>query len=347
RNFSLNKALARYVKMRWVAIFARIQLFCEMTTHYLLAILDWGLGHASRCVPLVRQWQVEGKRVTVASSGKALAFLRRELPSVPRLELPAYAIRYPTGNMVWNMAAQAPKIARVILRERRVLNKFLAKNKVDKIVSDGRFGCFSNAVSSVWLAHQLQIQHDNFWVRSLANAGYHRWIKRHFEEVWVPDFQGADSLAGQLAIPISGLTHQYIGPLSRYAGSSIAHDATTYDYLALLSGPEPQRSLLEQQLLQWLPTIGKRCLLVRGVPGSSTIVGNENGVATVDWLLGDELLQHVQRSKQLICRSGYSTLMDLYFWQKPALLIPTPGQTEQEYLSEYWAAQGWARTVPQ
>lgn len=312
--------------------------------HILIAILDWGLGHASRCVPLIRAWRAAGKRVTVASAGSALAFLRASIAADQFLELPAYKVRYPTRSMVWNLAWQSPRLWRVMSAEHKQLKKHLSTVKVDRIVSDCRFGCWHPQVESVWLAHQLQIQHSQPWLAVAANRAYHTFLTSRFDQVWVPDMEGENSLGGQLSQPIRGLPHRYLGPLSRFAETPVQKKLpSTYQWLALLSGPEPQRTYLEKELMVQLQALGVPALLVRGVEGSSTPRCVACGLDVVDWLLGDDLQTAIARSANLVCRSGYSTLMDAWYWQKPLLLIPTPGQTEQEYLARYWAEKGWAR----
>lgn len=313
------------------------------TEHLLIAILDWGLGHASRCVPLVKAWQEEGKRVTVASAGSALMLLEASLEEVDFIELPAYAVRYPTRSMIWNMGVQSPRLWWVMKKEHRILSDYVRQEGVDMIVSDGRFGCWSKAVKSVWLAHQLQIQHQQSWLAWIMNKGYHTFVRGYFAEVWVPDLEGEDSLAGDLARPITGLPHRYLGALSRFAGRKLEEVAQKpYQWLALLSGPEPQRSYLEEELVAFLKTLNVPALLVRGVPGSTKPQPITAKLSVVDWLLGDQLATTISQAERLICRSGYSTLLDAYHWQKPLLLVPTPGQTEQEYLAKYWASRGWA-----
>jgi len=313
------------------------------TEHRLITILDWGLGHASRCVPLVKTWQTEGKRVTVASAGSALMLLKASLEGVDFIELPPYAVRYPTRSMIWNMGIQSPRLWGVMRKEQRIINDYARREKVDLIVSDGRFGCWSETVKSVWLAHQLQIQHRQPWLAWVMNSGYHTFVRQHFAEVWVPDLEGEESLAGDLARPIAGLPHRYLGPLSRFADHKLeTTEKIPYQWLALLSGPEPQRSYLEEELITCLKALDVPALLVRGVPGSTQPTPITANLSIVDWLLGDQLAATIAQAEQLVCRSGYSTLLDAYHWNKPLLLVPTPGQTEQEYLAKYWASRGWA-----
>jgi len=214
---------------------------------------------------------------------------------------------------------------------------------VDAILSDGRFGCYHKSCKNIWMAHQLHIQHESALLAGALNKGYHHYISQRFEEVWVPDWDDDRCIAGALSQAIVGLPHQYLGPLSRFNKKSKAQkDGYSYDYLALLSGPEPQRTYLEAEVRKAFVQTGRPCLLIRGVPGRTEIRAYNKNIDEVDWLYGNELEQAIGAARQIVCRSGYSTLMDLYYWKKSAVLIPTPGQTEQEYLAKHWAKKEWA-----
>ncbi len=306
-----------------------------------LAILDWGLGHASRCVPLIQQWEKEGKAVFVICSSSSIGFLKKECPNTRYLIAPAYNIRYPSASMAFNMAWQGAPILKTIFKEHQQLKKWVDEYQPDLIVSDGRFGCHHTSVKSIWLAHQLQIQHSFKPLSFILNYFYHQFVRRNYQEVWIPDFEGSQSLAGHLSLPVKNIPYQYLGALSRFSSKKIIKTASTYQYLVLLSGPEPQRTYLESALLALLEQKKAPSLLVRGVTNNSVLASKADQVKIINCLYGDDLLEHIMLSEKLICRSGYSTLMDLYYWQKPALLIPTPGQTEQIYLAKYWAKKGW------
>lgn len=311
--------------------------------HDLVAILDWGLGHASRSVSLVEQLTGQGREITIASSGKALLFLRKHFPAYPFVELPAYAIRYPHQSMVANMLRQFPRALRVIGSEYRQVQSIVQEREITRIISDGRFGCWHPEVPSIWVAHQLHIQHANAGLATVANRTYHHYIRRRFQEVWIPDRATEPRLAGKLSQPIVGLPYRYLGPQSRFQSKEVKDKIIRFRYLVLLSGPEPQRSRLEALLRTQLSKLDAPTLLVRGVPGETEIRKTSSQLHLVDWLLGDQLEEAVQQSETIICRSGYSTLMDAWYWQKDLLLVPTPGQGEQEYLARYWAQQGWAQ----
>lgn len=292
-------------------------------------------------MPLIRQWKKEGKTVYVICAASNLNFLQAECPNVSYLIAPAYNIRYPTSSMALNLAWQGLHILKTIFKEHKQLKKWVNQYQPDLLVSDGRFGCHHTKVKSIWMAHQLQIQYAFKPFSKVLNYFYHHFIKKNYQEVWVPDFEGEQSLSGRLSMAIKNIPHQYLGPLSRFAAKKPIQTTTKYHYLVLLSGPEPQRTYLEKELLLFLEKQGKSCLLVRGVNNDTSLSSTTDHVEIINCLYGDELHEHIMLAEKIICRSGYSTLMDLFYWQKSALLIPTPGQTEQLYLAKYWQEKDW------
>lgn len=308
----------------------------------LICALDWGLGHASRCVPLARRWQAEGAEVRLASAGRALALLRRECPDLPCLEMPAYGIRYFSNNMYVNMAAQGPRLLRAALAEGRWLATELRREPTDLVVSDNRYGCHHPGAHCIFLSHQLNIQLPGYWLHRGVNA-LQQALLRNFAEVWAPDYDlPGYRLAGALAhaLPPTGLPPvRYVGWLSRMSANPVAD--TDGPLVALLSGPEPQRSYWEQEVRRQLKAWGRPALLVRGLPEQQGLT-REGALTVADHLAGEALAEALRHAPVVLCRPGYSSLMDLATLGKRALLTPTPGQTEQEYLARYCAAQGWA-----
>ena len=316
----------------------------------LLTPLDWGLGHATRSLALAEQLRRAGDELVWASAGPALDLLRRELPpGEPVHELPAYDVRYATSNMVWNVATQAFKWARTLGAEGRATAELVRRYRPDRIVSDSRFGCYHPEVESIFLTHQLHPL-TGF---APANAVYRWHLNRHFNRFWVPDFPGEERLSGQLSDARGYGKVDYIGQLSRLRAGV---DSTLppvkplaerpAHLLLLLSGPEPARTRLEDRLLRSLPEDVVRMTLIRGLPVGAkplrvdSLSPNFSYLDYADRVTLTDLLQSVDL---VLCRSGYSTLMDLRALGKPALLIPTPGQTEQIYLARRAAARGWAR----
>ena len=230
---------------------------------------------------------------------------------------------------------QWPKINTVIRREKQQLKKIVSRFKIDFIISDNRFGLTHPKVHSVFITHQLHLK-TPFFSRVVNNIN--RNYIHNFNEVWVPDFEDANlRLSGQLSdssrikIPV-----KYIGPQSTLANiQTPGNGSEKYDYLILLSGVEPQRTILENSLLEKFETSDKKIVFVRG--SNSPVSAKNKAIKFVNISFGEELKKIIVNSETVICRSGYSTLMDLYLLNKKQLiLIPTPGQTEQEYLAEYW-----------
>lgn len=305
----------------------------------LVAPLDWGLGHASRSISVIKALLDRGVEVLLGSNGRPLALLRREFPELESIELPPYDVKYPTGNIYFNVAIQLPQIIKAITLENRIVAGLAKKNQLDGIISDHRLGCHNTSVPSVVIAHQLHLRLKHPWLRWPVKE-FHYGLLRKFDEVWIPDYEApADSLAGNLDHPpVPTPPATYIGPLSRigYRESPLVYDA-----FILLSGPEPQRTRLEEVLLKQAAQLTGNILLVQGKTDVENQVRQEGNIEIIPYLTSAALEEKLAASKMVICRSGYSTLMDLASCRKKALLIPTPGQTEQEYLSDYLQKKGF------
>ncbi len=300
-----------------------------------MAPLGWGLGHATRCIPLIRELHRQGAIVVLASDGDALALLRQTFPDLHSFELPGYNVKYKAQSMTWNMAWQLPKIIRAIWLEHRLLRHLVKSQGIDGIISDNRFGCFASKKRSIFLTHQVNIQVPFFLANRAVNYLNHLIVKQ-FDECWIPDVASIKNLSGELSHPIKPRLRakaKYIGALSQLEKSNAA--TKRYDAIVVLSGPEPQRTRLEKAIIEQAEHLEGQMLIVQGRPGqqreaSALISKNIEIVAS---MTGEQLQQAILKSSVFIGRSGYSTVMDLARLGKPALLIPTPGQTEQEYLA--------------
>ncbi|MEJ1237728.1 glycosyltransferase [Chryseolinea sp. T2] len=303
----------------------------------IVAILDWGLGHATRSVPLIQALLERDLEVVLAGNGDSLEYLVAEFPLLKAIKLPAYAVEYPSsGNMTLKMLRQMPRLRKVIKREHQVLEEIVAHEGAELVISDNRYGCWSAKVPSILITHQTTILLPAYmkWLRKSV-AWYNRKLIYHFTQCWVPDYPGAHSLAGKLARFPDGIParFRYIGNLSRFSGTlpPIAVSQTTYDVAVVLSGPEPQRSILENIILTQLTRTTLRAFVVRGTRHPTKPL--PDGVEGADFLNTEELEALVNKSACVVARSGYSTIMDLAKLGKKAIFIPTPGQTEQEYLA--------------
>lgn len=305
----------------------------------LVAILDWGLGHAARSAAIVRICRTHGFEPILAGSGASLDLLRMEFPDAEQIRLPPYGIRYPFGNMYLNLALQTPRILWTIRQENKKIIRLVKEKRIDLILSDCRFGCYHPDIPSVLITHQLSLPAPGMAGR-VAKAVYRHWMS-HFKEIWVPDRPGKHNLSGDLSTGFSSKPVRFIGPLSR-----MQKLPTTgiYDLFVLLSGPEPQRTILERRLLAELVQFEGRAVLVRGTRGERPEAGRTTVIDYADGALINQLLA---ASRLVVCRPGYSTLMDLAVMGSRALLIPTPGQKEQEYLGRRSREMKWSGSYTQ
>ena len=304
--------------------------------HVLVAVLNWGLGHATRCMPIINQLLSKGIPTTLASDGQAYELLKIEYPNLPILKLPSYNIHYKGVSLLFSMIAQVPKIKMAIQKENHQLNIFLRKHDVDLIISDNRYGIYHPAVKSILISHQLHLIIPNRLVSTIANRLIKRIIKP-FDEIWVPDFSGKENLTGDLSHLHMKSNVRYIGPLSRMKKLDIPDQ---YEVIAVLSGPEPQRTKLEDILLNALKRFEGKSLLVQGLPADKVIEELRGPVKLVSHMLANDLNTAICASKLVICRPGYSSIMDLFALQQKAILIPTPGQPEQIYLAKQLNEKG-------
>ncbi|WP_333819365.1 glycosyltransferase [Ohtaekwangia sp.] len=316
----------------------------------LVAPLDWGLGHATRCIPVIRSLQKHACIVLIAGSGDSLLLLQKEFPGLKRYTLPGYSPRYPTtGSMVWTMAAQVPRFARVIGEEHRVLEEIVRREGIDLVISDNRYGCWSSVVKSIFITHQSNIlMPQRFgWLASWVRRMNHKMIKR-FTQCWIPDRGGNESIAGDLILfgaVDHDINYRYIGPLSRFESSG--RREKKYDLLCIFSGPEPQRTLLEtivtEQVNRWQ---GKACM-VRGLPDDARAIPLNTKADVFPFLNSEALQVAIESSALVLARSGFSTVMDMARLGGRAIFIPTPGQTEQVYLAERLLQKGIAYSMQQ
>jgi uncharacterized protein (TIGR00661 family) len=320
----------------------------SQSPNILLAPLDWGLGHATRCIPLIRELLQRQCKVVLATSGKGKALLQQEFPDLPILPLAGYEIEYAAGG--WELAmkivAQIPKLLSAIEKEHLWLQKVVEEHSFDALISDNRYGLHHPNLYTIFLTHQLTIQTPFGFGKNILQDLNYNYINR-FTECWVPDAEEEENLAGALSHPATKPTVplKYTGPLSRFSQQHTA-DAGSY-LLFLLSGPEPQRTLLEEKIVAELENLTAPFVIVRGLPGEkNTLAVNSNGIV-YNHLPAAELEQLLAGASLVISRSGYSTIMDLAAMQKKSILIPTPGQTEQEYLAKHLMEKNFAFCVEQ
>lgn len=300
-----------------------------------MAPLDWGLGHATRCFPLIHELLAQGADVWLAGEGAQAALFKEAFPELPLLKLPGYQVEYAKTKrgLALKLILQIPRILNSIRQENRWLKKTVRRHQIDAVISDNRYGLHHPHIPCIFITHQLciKVPMGKKAERWLQKINY-RYIQR-FSACWIPDHKAAPGLAGELSHPdiLPGIPVTYIGPLSRFEKTTAAE--VPDQLLVLLSGPEPQRTLLEEKLIAELVHYNGNATLVRGLPGNTSMMPSTNMIRIYNHLPAAALNEELQKAALVICRSGYSTLMDLGALQKKSVLVATPGQTEQEYLS--------------
>lgn len=310
----------------------------------LVAPLHWGLGHATRCIPIINALLQNGYDVLLGSDGAALLLLQKEFPTLSSIVLPSYGISYPKKSQRFrrNLLLKLPHIAKTVRAEKRMVSKLVQQGTIHGIISDNRLGVRNKKIPSVYITHQLQVRTGS---TTWASSALHQRIISKFDACWVPDVAGPFNLSGKLGhVPLVKFPVTYIGPLSRMQPDALPKE---YDILCLLSGPEPQRGMLEEQLMAIFKTSEKKIALVQGTVSDTKTKKKVENMTIFNFLETKSLEDLINKSGMVVARSGYTTLMDLAVMEKPVFFIPTPGQFEQEYLAKRLKQQGWVPSCKQ
>jgi uncharacterized protein (TIGR00661 family) len=314
----------------------------------LVAPLDWGLGHATRVIPIIRLLLERNCTVIIAAKGRTRELLEQEFPDLEYMELEGYGIQYSRKGWMlpFKIAAQVPHILSVIKKEHQWLQHAVADHSIDAVISDNRYGLYHHSIPTVLITHQLRIKTglSSLMDRFIQQFNYQQINK--FVDCWVPDHEKGLTLAGELSHPtlFPSVPVKYIGPLSRFTGLVKAEEK---HLLVILSGPEPQRTLWEEMIIHQLHAYKKPVILVRGLPGTVDLPVVPLFVQVFNHLPAQELENYIQGASLVISRCGYSTIMDVMTMQKKSILVPTPGQAEQEYLAEHLMQHNLALCIPQ
>lgn len=302
-----------------------------------MAPLNWGLGHATRCIPIINALLKYGFEPVLASDGAALELLQKEFPSLTSVELPSYDITYAKKPALTKLKLliDTPKILKTITLETEAVKDIVFDHNIDGILSDNRFGVFDARVPSIYITHQLHVlSGSTTWLSSKI----HQNIIKKFDACWIPDTNTDDSLSGMLSHPqLSNMKTSYIGPISRFKKKECD---IQYDITVLLSGPEPHRTLLEEKLLIEFENYQGNVLFIKGVIAAQQTIEQRGCLKIYNYMVGSQLETALNESDLIISRSGYTTIMDLAALGKRSFFIPTPGQYEQEYLARRLTKKG-------
>ena len=307
--------------------------------------LNWGLGHAMRDMPIIRTLLERGHDVTIAACGNALTALQREFPTCRFIEFEDYPSPYSSGRFFLpKLSVYFPVLLHAVARERRKTERIISRDRFDLVISDNRLGVCSSHVPSLFITHQLHFHlPPALWPVELIASALNRFHHSKFDRVIVPDNPpGPLSLAGKLSRPDSDSARSrayFAGILTSIPRQDVPRDL---DYLVLISGPEPQRTRLEEILLPMARELDGSSVVLLGSPQRKSKVTRSGDCTIRTYVTNEEKAKLMNRAKFVICRSGYTTMMELAeLGKKAGLFIPTPGQTEQEYLSWYYEQKGW------
>lgn len=301
------------------------------------------MGHTTRCIPLIQYFKTEGHDVYAAAEAGSARLLQENFPELTILPLKGYRIHYSRNKATFSVKIllQIPKILSAIRAEHKWLMQIQKEYHFDLIIADNRYGMYHAGTPSVILTHQLQIQSGiASWMDNGLRKLHYRLLHR-FDACWIVDeprgYSGA--LAHPARLPANAA---YVGILSQFSNKTIDFGkATTNQVLILLSGPEPMRAILEAKLLRQAKELSHyNFIIAGGNPLGMDITGLPSHLRYYTHLNATQLLTALETASLVVCRSGYSTIMDLILLQKKAVLIPTPGQSEQEYLAKYLTQDG-------
>lgn len=304
-----------------------------MKKRILVAPLNWGLGHATRCIPIIRQLLKQDYEPVLASDGQSLQLLKQEFPELTAIELPSYHIRYAQKGF-WlklKLMSLSFRILKSIRKEQRVLKKIIEQENLSGIISDNRLGMFTKEIPCVYLTHQVQVLSG---ATTFLSSKLHQHFLQKYTECWVPDFKEGETLSGKMGHPqkANEFNLKYIGPLSRFQQKT---SEEVYKILVVLSGPEPQRSILEEKLLHSFQNYDRgKVLFIRGKVAEKVRKTIRGKLTIYNYLNSQVLEKAMNQSELIIARSGYTSVMDVAKLQKKVFFIPTPGQTEQLYLAK-------------
>lgn len=303
----------------------------KLKKRILVAPLNWGLGHAARCIPIINELIAHNFEPIIASDGSALLLLKKEFPQLITIKLPSYQITYAKKNIFFKtkLLLNGFKIIRAINQERKLIQRIIESHHIDGIISDNRMGVYHHSTPSVYITHQLNVLSG---FTTAFSSKLHQYFIKKFDECWVPDIKGKLNLSGKLGhLKSSKLKLKYLGVLSRFEK---VETPIIYDLLVILSGPEPQRSILEEKLLFEIEPFKGKVLFVKGKIETKSTTIIKNHITITNFMKSEALQLAINQSELVLCRSGYTSIMDLTKLEKSVFFIPTSGQFEQIYLAK-------------
>ncbi len=306
----------------------------------LVCPLNWGLGHATRVMPIINLLIKQKHNVVIAANGYPLELLKKEFPSLKFIRFPSFNIKYSKNNsLIFKILLSLPGILFSIIKEHQQLKKIIKNEKIDIVISDNRYGLWNKNVCSVFITHQIMVKTPQY-LKLFEYPAYliSKFFILKYNKCWVPDYEDENNLSGDLSHKYKlPLNTSFIGHLSRFDNMQKQKNQTekNIDLLVILSGPEPQRTIFENIIIKQTVNTNYKVEIIEGKPQEINNSKNNKNIKIITHLETEELLKKIWSSKIILSRAGYSTIMDFVSLNKKAILVPTPGQTEQQYLSKY------------
>jgi predicted glycosyltransferase len=320
-------------------------------TRALICPLGWGMGHATRMIPIINFLKSQGVEVVVAGDERVRPIFQNRFIGTPFILFPSYRVELSAGeNQLFSLIGITFRMLWATCRETRHLRTIVESHKIDLIISDNRYGLYSKKVDSILVTHQLNIIFPApfKWLAFIGQWYVRQYAHKH-TECWIPDNEAGTRLSGVLSSTKKMPRNtKFIGLLSRFSNApEILPKANAWELVVIASGPSPQREFFVQGAIDLANRLEIKTLILRGNPQESEQRYIGSKILLVPTLNDEEMRMAVLSADYLICRAGYSTIMDLIALGRKALLIPTPGQTEQEYLAQHLSAMGMFATIAQ
>jgi predicted glycosyltransferase len=317
----------------------QLPLFSEKIIFY--SVLNWGIGHATRSIPIIKHYLDLNNQVIVFSDGEAENILKKSFPGLVFHTLPSYKIQYKSKRfLTLFIALQSLTRWWVIWKENKRIKEFQTHYNADISISDNRYGCYILGKKNYIISHQLKLVSTSF-VEKFSQRFISKLVEP-FDELWIPDIESV-KLSGQMTEVNSYIKKRWIGfpkPKQEFSNNP------SHELLILLSGPEPRRSELEATYLNIIPSLNRKVIFIAGNFSKDYHEFQRDNLSYYSYKKYEETLNYIAQSDTVICRSGYSTLIDLYVLGKEKIIcIPTAGQPEQEYLADYWTKKSWIKSL--
>lgn len=316
----------------------------------LVCPLGWGLGHASRDIPIIESFLKADCDVIVAGDEQAIAILSKRFEGIKTILFPSFKVKFSKRkSQLFPLIRIAIKMPYHIIKEHFALKTMVKDYQINLVISDNRYGLWCKNAKTVLITHQLKVLFPSpFRFFEPFGETVIRFFAEKFDNCWIPDYSGSDNLAGVLSHPNKIPSNaKYIGILSRFSSIEINPNDTNWDLVGVVSGPSPHRELFIDEIQKLGQKKNLKTLIIKGVTREGTDIIEQNGIWYVGHLNDSNFASVIKSSKYLICRGGYSSIMDLVVLGVKCLIVPTPGQTEQVYLTKYLSEKGLFKVCKQ